>query len=70
MRQSQHCFQYAQQGAARAALLRRCAVLQLHLGEFHVPIAVFIPHQFVNCIGRIVEAILCERGSNVGLGAL
>ena len=44
----------------RGALLAFIAALHLHLGELDVPVAILVPHQFVNGARKIVEAVFAE----------
>ncbi len=70
MREAQHGFQHAQQRAASGALLRVGTVLQLHLGDFHIPVAVLVPDELVDRLRDIVEAVVDEALLDLGLGAL
>ncbi len=47
MRETQYRFEDAQQGAASGALLFRRASLDLHLGQFEIPVTVFVPYELV-----------------------
>ena len=60
MGQAQHGFQHAHQGAAGAALLGLVAGLDLHLGQFQIPVAVLVPDEFVDGLGEQVEAVVGE----------
>ena len=70
MRQAQHGFQGANQGAARRALLGRAAGLDLHFGDFQIPIAVLVPDKFINRRGHIVQAVLFKAFGDIGFGLL
>ena len=70
MCKAQRRLQHPQQRAARAALLLRRAVLQLHLGELQVPIAVFVPDEAVDRAGEVVEAVFLEALGHFSLGVL
>src|SRR3546814_11516447 len=56
MCQAQHGFQHADQRATRTQLLCWCAVLDLHLGQFHIPIAVLIPNETIDGVGDVVRS--------------
>ena len=47
MREAQHRLEHAQQCAARGALLVRLTRLDLNLGEFEIPVTVFVPYELV-----------------------
>ncbi len=70
MGQAQHGLQHAHQGAARAALPRLIAGLDLHLGQLDVPVAVLVPDELVDGAGEQVEAVIVEVLRHLGLGAL
>ena len=57
MRQAQDGFQHADQRAARGAL-RLGAGLDLHLGDFQVPVAELVPDEVVDGVGGVVQAVL------------
>ena len=56
----QHRFQHPHQCAPRGALLGLAASLQLYLGQFEIPIAVFVPDEFVQSARGEVEAVAVE----------
>ena len=58
----------AHQGAAGGALCRLAATLQLHLGQFDVPVAVFVPGEFVNGLCRQVETVGLQCPVDRGFG--
>ena len=58
VQQTQDGFQGADQRAARGALFRRPALLDLHLGDLQVPIAVLVPDEAVQRVGHVVQAVL------------
>ena len=70
VRQAQYHFQRANQRAAGSALLPRSASLNLHLGNFQVPVAKSVPHKLVNRVGHVVQAVLFKALGHVGLGLL
>ena len=70
MGEPQRRFKHSQQGATGSPSLGWRASLQLNLGEFHIPVAIFVPDEFVDGARCIVEAVLVERLGNVCLGAL
>ena len=45
-------------------------MLDLNFGELQVPVAVFVPNEFINSPRRIIEAIVSERLLDLGFGAL
>ena len=47
VQQAQGGFEYAHEGAAGGALGGGAAGLDLHFGKLDVPVAVFVPHEFV-----------------------
>ena len=56
-------FQHLQQGAARGGLLSGVAPLlpEHRLGQFQVPIAVFMPSELVDCARVEIEAVAVQR---------
>ena len=58
VQQTQDGFQGADQRAARGALFRRPALLDLHLGDLQVPVAVLVPDEAVERVGHVVQAVL------------
>ena len=69
MREAEHGLQHANQGLPGGALLGLGsvlrAILQLHLGELDVPVAILVPDQLVDRFGGQVEAISREVGCNL-----
>lgn len=63
MGQAQNRLQRTDQRAARGALLGLVAGLDLHLGDFQIPVAELVPDEVVNGIGHVVEA---ELGKALG----
>ena len=59
VQQAQQCFQVVQQGFQHTPLARNGSlrVVQYGFGKFHVPVAEFIPGEFVQGLGRKVEAV-------------
>ncbi len=70
MRQPQQRLQGANQGAARATLLRCVALVDLHLGDFQVPVAELVPDQVVNGVGHQVEPVVGKTLRHGGFDAL
>src|ERR1700682_2363836 len=74
MREAEHGLQRANQGLPGGALLGLSSVLrvvlQLHLGELEVPLAILVPHQLVDRFGGQVEAISSEVGCNLRFRSL
>ena len=60
MREPQDRLQDAHQRAPRAALRSIVATSEIDFGKLHVPIAVLVPDEFVDGLGREVEAIRIE----------
>ena len=58
------------EGAAGGALLLGRAGVQLHLGEFQIPVAVFVPDEFVDGARGLVEAVGGEGFVHFGDGLL
>ena len=70
MRQAQRGFQHAQQRAACSPALGRIRVVQFHLGQFQIPVAVVVPDEAVDGVGRQIEAVFGQRLRHLGRGAL
>ena len=70
MRQTQDGFQHANQRVAGAALLCVVTGLDLHLGNFQVPVTEFVPDKLVDGVGHIVEPVIGEALCHGGFGAL
>jgi hypothetical protein len=70
VRQAQDRFERADQRAARGALLRFVAGLDLHLGDLQVPVAVLVPDELVDRVGHVVQAVFGEALGHLGLGLL
>ncbi|MCY1511051.1 hypothetical protein D9M68_454450 [compost metagenome] len=70
MRQAQQRFEHADQRAARGALLRVVAGLDLHLGDLQVPVAELVPGELVDRVGDVVQAVFLEALGHLGLDAL
>ena len=70
MREAQDRFEHAHQRAARGALLGFIAAMHLYFCQLYVPVAVFVPHQFVERARQIVEAVFAECPGHVGFRAL
>ena len=70
MRQAQHRFQYPRQRPARRAQFRPGSVLELHLGQFDIPVAEFIPDEFINRARQQVEAVIGEMLCDLHFRAL
>ncbi|MNV18634.1 hypothetical protein D3C71_1094660 [compost metagenome] len=68
--QAQDGFERADQRAARGALLRFGAVLDLHLGDLQVPVAVLVPDKVVDRVGHVVQAVFLKALGDFGLGLL
>ena len=66
MGQAQRGFEHAGEGAAGGALLLGRAGIELHLGEFQIPVAVFVPHEFVDRARGLVETIGLECRMHLG----
>ncbi len=66
MGEAQHGFQHAHQGEAGGALHCGRAAGDLHLGQFHIPVAIGIPHQFINGARGKVEAVMVKVIGHVG----
>ena len=59
MRESQNGFQHANQGAPGGALLRCIArSLQLHFGNFQVPVTKLVPDKLVNPACHMVQPVV------------
>ena len=63
-------FQYAHEGAACGALGCRAAGLDLHFCQLDVPVAIFVPHKFVQRLRGKVEAVGFKGFGNGGFGLL
>ncbi len=68
--QAQDRFQHAQQGTAGGALLCRVAVLDLHLGDFQIPVAVLVPDEVVEGLRSEVETVVGEVLADFRFGTL
>jgi hypothetical protein len=68
--QAQNRFQRADQRAARGALLGFVAGLDLHLGDFQVPVAELVPDEVVDGVGDVVQAELGKALGHFGLDLL
>jgi hypothetical protein len=66
VRQPQDGFQRADQRAAGGALLGLVAGLDLHLGDFQVPVAELVPDEVVNGVGHVVEPVLGKASGHFG----
>ena len=70
MSQSQNTFKGANECASCGALLRISARLNLHLGNFQVPVAKFIPDKLVNAARHIVQAVVGKSFGHLSLYTL
>ena len=70
MRQSQYGFKHPDEGPAGSALSRGVVILKLHLGEFHIPVAILIPHKLVDGIGDIIKTVFGEPPGDLRFGSL
>ncbi len=70
MCQTQYGFQYAQQCSAGGALLGFAAVLNLYLGDFQIPVAIFIPYELVDTGCDVVETVVGKTFFYIGFRAL
>ena len=70
VRQPQDAFERADQRAARGALLGVVTGLNLHLGDFQVPVAKFVPDKLVNAAGHVVEPVVGKAFGHVSFHAL
>ena len=70
MQQAQCGFQHANQGAARGALGGGAAGLDLHFGQFDIPVAIVVPHEFVQRLRGQVEAVGFKCFGSGGFGLL
>ncbi len=70
VREAQDGFQRADQRAARGALLRFAAGLDLHLGDLQVPVAELVPDEFVDGLGDVVETVVLEAPGDFRLHLL
>jgi hypothetical protein len=65
MGQTQNGFQGADEGASRGALLRWPTGLDLHFGDFQIPVAVLVPHKFINGRGHIVQTVFFKAVGDI-----
>ena len=70
VRQAHDGFQCADQRAAGGAFLRVAARLDLHLGNFKVPVAKLVPDKVINAAGHVVQAVVFKAACDVGLHLL
>jgi hypothetical protein len=68
--QAQDRLQRTDQRAARGALLGFVAGLDLHLGDFQIPVAELVPDEVVDGVGHVVEAELGKALGHFGLDLL
>ena len=60
MREPKNRFEHTHESASCCALLRLAATGELHFSKLDVPIAVFVPHKFIDSACRVIEAVLVE----------
>ena len=60
MGEPQRGFQHPHQGAARGAFFGLIARVQLNLGQFQIPIAIFVPHELIDRLRCQIKAVLRE----------
>ena len=70
VQQAQDGFEYAHEGAACGALGCRAAGLDLHFCQLDVPVAIFVPHKFVQRLRGKVKAVGFKGFGNGGFGLL
>ena len=68
--EAQNRFQRANQRAARGALLRGVARVDLHFGDFQIPIAELVPHKIVNNVRDVIQAVIGKSLRDIGFGFL
>ena len=70
VREAQRRFQHADKRSPRTALCRFVSRLQLRLRELDVPVAVFIPYEFVYGLGSEIETIGIQMLDDIAFGML
>ena len=61
VRQAQQRFQHGDQRVAGAALFRFATVAHHRLGQLQIPVAELVPGEFVQDVGRQIEAVGVQR---------